>query len=176
MTIPPGVRSRVVPTLTGGPSLVAVLSECHSFQSMGRSDRSRCADACYRLCTRELKQNNKTTVSLFVNCTWLQSVVGGDSSLALWMRLGAAMNAITAFGLHRDDEPEHEPRSRLYIQQDRITLGLAVGLDIGLSTFMGRPPALSYRYISRQMPLDVSVDVLLNDSIPLAGLIDKHGW
>lgn len=137
---------------------------------------TRCADACYRLCTSELKQNNVLTVTLFQMATWFQSVVGGDSSLSLWMRKGASVAAVTAFGLHRDSTADGQRRARIYTQQERCDLCNAVILDTMLATFMGRPVSLSFRHISTPLPWDISTDVIMDDSISIDDKLDSNGW
>jgi len=132
------------------------------------------ADACYRLCTTELKQNNKLTVSLFISATWLQSMVGGDSSLSLHIRKGAALAAMTAFGMHEYREEEERSLPRAFIQDMRRIVGLMVTLDTILATFCGRPPGLSMRYVSCPMPWDISNEEVLDDSFPIEN--DPHSW
>jgi len=132
------------------------------------------ADACYRLCTTELKQNNKLTVSLFISGTWLQSMVGGDSSLSLHMRKGAALAALTAFGMHEYREEEERLLPRAFVQDMRQMVGLVVMLDTILATFCGRPPALSTRYVSCPLPWDITLEEAVDDSIPIT--YDANAW
>lgn len=132
------------------------------------------ADACYRLCTTELKQNNKLTVSLFIAATWLQSMVGGDSSLSLHMRKGAALAALTAFGMHEYREEEERLLPRAFVQDMRQIVALVVILDTVLATFCGRPPALSTRYVSCPLPWDMNVDEAVDDSVPVP--YDATAW
>jgi len=132
------------------------------------------ADACYRLCTTELKQNNKLTVALFISGTWLQSMVGGDSSLSLHIRKGAALAAMTAFGMHEYREEEERLLPRAFVQDMRRIVALMVTLDTLLATFCGRPPAISMRYVSCPLPWDITHEEALDDSIPIVK--DSNAW
>lgn len=103
-------------------------------------------------------------------------MVGGDSSLSLWLRRGAAASAVTAFGLHRNLEADQGPRARVYLQIERMVCANMCCIDTILPTFLGRPPALSQRFVTCPPPLDISAEVALDESIPLEGLIDENGW
>lgn len=51
--------------------------------------------------------------------------------------------------------------------------------DKQLATFMGRPPALSRRYITCQIPLDLSDDDIMAEGEELEtikGKLDLNGW
>ena len=51
--------------------------------------------------------------------------------------------------------------------------------DKQLATFMGRPPALSRRYVTSQLPLDLSDQQILTEGEELAaniGKLDSNGW
>jgi len=132
------------------------------------------ADDCYHLCTTWLKQHNKLSVSLQVAATRLQSVVGGDSSFALWIRKGAACAGLTAFGMHEYRPEEERKQARVFNHDQRHIVGLAVELDTVLATFTGRPPALSFRYITCPPPYDIDIATVLDDSIPIRA--DVNGW
>jgi len=133
-----------------------------------------CADACYQLCTTWLKQHNKLSVSLQVSATWLQSVVGGDSSFALWIRKGAACAGLTAFGMHEHRPEEESTQARAFSHDQRHIVSLAMTLDTMLATFTGRPPALSFRYVTCPSPYDIDITTALDDSISIK--VDANGW
>ena len=85
------------------------------------------------------------------------------------------MSMITAFGLHLNKQ-ENDQRARLYVQLERFTFGIAISLDTVISTFMGRPPALSFRYVSCPMLLDIDAETAMDDTIPLEDKLDVGGW
>ncbi len=98
------------------------------------------------------------------------------SSYSLWKRLGSLVNAVTAFGLHRDLSAT-EPISHLYVEHNKRLFASTFSTDKVLATFLGRPPAMSRHYVSAQLPLDVSEeDVMADNHSRLREELDQNGW
>ncbi|KAL4884575.1 hypothetical protein BJY04DRAFT_168101 [Aspergillus karnatakaensis] len=102
----------------------------------------------------------------------------GDTSYVAWRRLGDLTATVYAAGLHQESTRGTDCPPFLH-QWRKMCFGAAFYADKCLSTFVGRPPFLNYRYCSISPPLDLTDQELiqggekLNDAI--AGL-DATGW
>ena len=81
-----------------------------------------------------------------------------------------------AFGYHCQGEDEIDRYARVYIQEQRHVLDMSMCLDINLSTFTGRSPSMSPRTVSSPLSLDIPLEIVLDDSIPLDDKFDGQGW
>ncbi|KAL4916365.1 hypothetical protein BDW62DRAFT_202866 [Aspergillus aurantiobrunneus] len=103
----------------------------------------------------------------------------GDTSYTAWRKLGSLTATIYAAGLHQ----EHARGQGTYppfLQQWRKTcFAAAFYADKCLSTFVGRPPFINYRYCSVSAPLDLSDEDLIAGGGRLEqamGRLDAAGW
>lgn len=95
-----------------------------------------------------------------------------------WHRLGELATGILEFGLHRESQqPGAVP---LYLLESRRRLfAAAYQLDKSITTFLGRPPRISWRHSDSRLPLDISDEALVADpptSILGEGLLHDNGW
>ena len=96
----------------------------------------------------------------------------------VWKRLGKLSTNILALGLH-DDDGHALKVSFLLRELRRRVFAASYVIDKRLCTFLGRPPRISRRYGSCQLPLDLSDHQLLADeaSIEIAlSKLDSSGW
>ena len=93
-------------------------------------------------------------------------------------------SATTAIGLHREADSAYSPISRMSPSfmvsefRRRLFCYVFVG-DKQLATFMGRPPALSRRYVTCHMPLDLSDEQMMAEGEELEKFksrLDSNGW
>ncbi|XXG99637.1 hypothetical protein Hte_005978 [Hypoxylon texense] len=106
----------------------------------------------------------------------LTSMIKGESSHTTYSQSSEIIATAVAMGLHQGVEAGDrlpffltEMRKRLFSQ--------TYSAEIGIATFLGRPPRISYRYCNLQPPLDLSVaQVILEENelaVALAGLDEK---
>jgi hypothetical protein len=132
---------------------------------------------CYRICER-MGQINDLTVWHLNLAIMLVTWCYGDDSYQAWRLMGDLASVVVALGYH--GTPQDEPQVTLYLQEFRKrALAGAHELDIGLATFVGRPPHLSRRYIGLGIALDLPGSVLLGPPEALEVAItklDSNGW
>lgn len=100
------------------------------------------------------------------------------AGIQVWDTSGQLASAVTAMGLHRESAVKgplpfvvKEIRKRLFVS--------AFVADKQLATFTNRPPRLSRRYCSYQLPLDLDDDQLMSEGDELLRHIanlDSEGW
>ena len=108
----------------------------------------------------------------------LMSQIVGDSSYRVWRRLGDLSTTVFALGLHQ--EIKTSPDVPFWLAEIRKRCFATVyAVDKLMATFVGRPPRISRRYCSIQVPLDIEVaDLALSDedlNLKLSQL-DADGW
>lgn len=148
----------------------------------GESSRE-CAEACLALCN-DIDSVNDFVISLMSAAYALQSWYEGDTSQQLWRRHGGLASAVTALGLHREADLAYSPTTNIspsfMVSEFRRRLFCYVFItDKQLATFMGRPPALSRRYTTCQIPLDLSDDEIMAEGEELETIrskLDPNGW
>ncbi|KAL4906211.1 hypothetical protein BDW74DRAFT_167366 [Aspergillus multicolor] len=95
---------------------------------------------------------------------------------AAWRKLGNLTATIYAAGLHQ----ENTRGCPAFLHQWRkISFAAAFYADKSLSTFVGRPPFINYRYCSISAPLDIRDEDLIAGGEQLAqamASINDHGW
>ena len=141
------------------------------------------AEACLALCN-DIDTPNEFVIALMKNAYSLQSFHEGDTSQQLWRRLGGLASAITAAGLHREADSAYSPSSSqapsfLVAEFRRRLFCMFYSADKQLSTFMGRPPALSKRYATCKIPLDLTEEEMMatGDELDLIrSRLDANGW
>ncbi|KAL4928477.1 putative C6 transcription factor [Aspergillus undulatus] len=108
----------------------------------------------------------------------LRTQYWGDTSYAAWRRLGDLTSTIYAAGLHQ--ESTRSQNCPPFLQQwRRVCFSTAFDADKSISTFVGRPPFIHYRYSTNSPPLDVSDEVLIAGGERLdqeMSNLDAAGW
>ena len=142
-----------------------------------------CAEACLAFCN-DIDALNEWVIALMNNAYVLQSLYEGDSSQQLWRRHGGMASAVTAAGLHREADPAYSPNSGLQpsflvAEFRRRLFCMFFAADKQLATFMGRPPALSRRYSTCKIPLDLTEEEMMATGEELDAIrsrLDPNGW
>lgn len=96
----------------------------------------------------------------------------------LWRRVGSFTSDVTALGLHRDVDADKSLPFFLRELRKR-GFGAATAGEMGLATFMGRPPYLTRHYCAFLLPLDLDDDQLMMEGPELTEAIqrlDPQGW
>lgn len=95
-----------------------------------------------------------------------------------WRRLGDLSTTIFALGLHQEIKVSQDVPFWMAEIRKRC-FGAAYAVDKLMATFVGRPPRISRRYCSIQIPLDLEIaDLALGDdelSTKISQL-DANGW
>ncbi|TAQ91053.1 hypothetical protein B7494_g587 [Chlorociboria aeruginascens] len=115
---------------------------------------------------------NLQMLALLVKNWALQTIISGETSLLNWRLLGDLVSASTALGLHRQVDSE---QVTFLSELKRRTFTAIFKIDKGASLFVGRPPALSYRYTKFKFPLDLSDEVLVSGGEDLVKAIKNMG-
>ncbi|OJJ98281.1 hypothetical protein ASPACDRAFT_1871775 [Aspergillus aculeatus ATCC 16872] len=124
-------------------------------------------------CAGRAMKGAKEMMLHFKKCAdGLLTVVG----LSCWRQHGDTIAVTTSIGLHREPSSEwnevsfqHELKRRLY--------SAIFAFDKVASTLTGRPPLLSRRYSTTQLPLDISDhDILSGNVRSAAAKLDSDGW
>ncbi|KAI0872511.1 hypothetical protein GGS24DRAFT_434197 [Hypoxylon argillaceum] len=115
---------------------------------------SEIASTCLNFC-RDCEALDDLFVWLLFENTGLTASIKGDGSYAVYSETGEFVNAIVAMGLHLDVK-QGKPRIPFFLEQMRIrTVAGAYSSEISISSYLGRPPRLSYRYCNLVPPADV---------------------
>ena len=160
----------------------------HDFQAPFLGDRKtysekmrQCAEGCLALCN-DVDTVNEIVLSLMAVTYCLQSQNEGDTSQRLWRRHGGIISAVTALGLHREPETLYSPSTDhcfLIAEYRRRLFCYFFSMDKQVATIMGRPPALSRRYTTCKMPLDLSCEQMMAEGEELESIkarLDPMGW
>ncbi|KAL4864656.1 hypothetical protein BDV12DRAFT_188750 [Aspergillus spectabilis] len=102
----------------------------------------------------------------------------GDTSYIAWRRLGDLTATIYAAGLHQESTRGSDCPAFLH-QWRKTCFSAAFYADKCLSTFVGRPPFINYRYCSISPPLDLKDEDLIAGGEQLNSAIsnlDPVGW
>ncbi|TVY65546.1 hypothetical protein LSUE1_G009661, partial [Lachnellula suecica] len=141
-----------------------------------------------KVCVREMKTCIEKCIELsrhslqpmFCNLLYknllLETVLEGDSSLSVW-NLHHELSAIfSAVGLHCY---QGTPTITLRSEMIKRLSAACFWNDKEISMFTGRPPALSHRYYTCPLPLDIADEVLLEGGERLQlelDALDENGW
>lgn len=136
-------------------------------------------DACMK--TREfcdqVEQTNDLTLWLLVSLSAFASWCFGDDSSRAWFLIGHLSSAIAALGFHKGFSEESKPP---YVAELRKrVMALAHQRDKELATFVGRPPRLSRRYYTMDLPLDLPDSIIIGpvEQFETArAKLDENGW
>lgn len=96
----------------------------------------------------------------------------------LWKRHGSLVSSVTALGLHRDHDVAN-PRAFIVSELRKRQFIAIFCHDKTIAAFTGRPPLLSRRYSTCQLPLDLSDEQLMADEPELSQIkkrLDTNGW
>lgn len=95
----------------------------------------------------------------------------------IWRKMGDAISTFFALGLHEEIKPG--PNTPLFLCQLRkMAFGRVYSADKELSAFLGRPPRLSKKFCTFQLPLDIDMSYLeLSEEETIRqNKLDSHGW
>ncbi|RAH39940.1 uncharacterized protein BO95DRAFT_488819 [Aspergillus brunneoviolaceus CBS 621.78] len=161
------------------PDSPAIASYCAGRAMKGAKEMmlhfKKCASMCIEVCS-ELGGVNVLFLHLLYKHNIMESNVSGDKSLSCWRQHGDTIAVTTSIGLHREPSSEwnevsfqHELKRRLY--------SAIFAFDKVASTLTGRPPLLSRRYSTTQLPLDISDhDILSGNVRNAAAKLGSDGW
>lgn len=122
----------------------------------------RMVNECIGFC-RDIGCCNDLLACLLFESTLLLERVQGCSHPAAWLRMGEACDMVVMLGFHRQKRVDSATPS--YLCELRIRLIQQIYChDKFLSTYLGRPPRLSYRYCATQLAHDVSDDDICSDT------------
>ncbi|KAL4777973.1 hypothetical protein BJX76DRAFT_180889 [Aspergillus varians] len=108
----------------------------------------------------------------------LRTQYHGDTSYLAWRKLGDLTSTIYAAGLHQENTRAQNCPPFLH-QWRKICFTAAFYADKSLSTFVGRPPFINYRYCTISPPLDLSDEDLIAGGERLdqaMANLDAAGW
>lgn len=133
------------------------------------------AEACLSFC-RDCEAMGDMFTWLLMETYCLMAMIKGESSHATYTLSGEIISSVVAMGFHQDIKMNGRIPFFLLEIRKRLLTQTYSG-EIGIATFLGRPPRLSHRYCNLEPPLDLSVSqiVLEGDALALAlaGLDDK---
>lgn len=135
------------------------------------------SDTCIAFCEQSGHLNDPGMWLIYENFL-LMTLVVGDSNYRVWRRLGDLSTTVFALGLHQ--EIKVSPEVPFWLAEIRKRcLATTYAVDKLMATFVGRPPRISRRYCSIQLPLDIEIaDLALSDeelNVKLSQL-DPDGW
>ncbi|KAI0199431.1 hypothetical protein F4808DRAFT_432462 [Astrocystis sublimbata] len=112
------------------------------------------ASTCLNFC-RDCEALDDLFVWLLIENSNLTAALKGDGSFAVYRETGEFVNAVVAMGLHIDVR-QGKPRLPFFLEQLRVRVAVgAYTSEISTSSYLGRPPRLSYRYCNLTAPLDI---------------------
>ncbi|KAK3166840.1 hypothetical protein OEA41_009965 [Lepraria neglecta] len=138
------------------------LSEPRDLEKLSVVSEELCRNA-WSLLETELPKNQREWVA---------------SCYLLWKRHGSLVSSVTAYGLHREPKEGYPDTFMASELRKRQFIGVFI-TDKTLATMTGRPPLLSRRYSTCQLPLDLSEEQLMADEPELSHIrskLDSDGW
>ena len=138
-------------------------------QPIGRVDRAKVllklVDECIELC-RRCGSCSDLFACLMYERSPLVEWVRGDVSAEAWTRFSDVCNLAVELGLHR--EKRVDARTPFFLCELRIRLFGAIYVhDKYVSTYLGRPPHISYRHCVIQLPTDLCDDEVCSEQTEL---------
>ncbi|KAI0451749.1 hypothetical protein F5B21DRAFT_485977 [Xylaria acuta] len=136
------------------------------------------ASTCLNFC-RDCEALDDLFIWLLIENSVLTASLKGDGSYAVYRETGEFVNAVVAMGLHIDVK-QGKPRIPFFLEQmrTRIVVG-AYSSDVSISSYLGRPPRLSYRYCNLTAPLDIPDIQLIAGEDEIARIMasfDENGY
>ncbi|KXJ85336.1 hypothetical protein Micbo1qcDRAFT_99602, partial [Microdochium bolleyi] len=102
------------------------------------------------------------------------------SSFAVYQASGTVINALIAMGLHEPEAPGSEQHVPFFLAELRKrAFASSFAQEVGLATFLGRPPRLSYRYCRFRPASGLTNQEILLPAAERAELLtrlDAHGF
>lgn len=156
------------------------------FRARGQSNFDRhktmltAFDACMqtRAFCDQVEQTNDLTLWLLASAAILATWCFGDDSSRAWRLMGDLSSAIVVLGFHRGFE-DGESGPPYLVELRKRVVSLAYELDKEFATFVGRPPHLSRRYCTVDLPLDLP-DSIIEGPAELfeaaKAKLDENGW
>ncbi|KAJ6090564.1 hypothetical protein N7486_009379 [Penicillium sp. IBT 16267x] len=137
-------------------------------------------DACMktRAFCDQVEQTNDLTLWLLVSASTFTTWCFGDDSSRAWCLIGDLSSAIAALGFHRGFKNE-EPNPPYLVELRKRIMALAHQRDKELATFVGRPPRLSQRYYTMDLPLDLPDSIIIGPVEQFESArakLDENGW
>ncbi|KAJ3567914.1 hypothetical protein NPX13_g6601 [Xylaria arbuscula] len=135
---------------------------------------STCLDFC-----RDCEALDDLFVWLIIENMALTESIKGGGSYALYRESGEFVNAIVAMGLHIDVK-QGKQRIPFFLEQIRTRMVAgAYSTDISISSYLGRPPRLSYRYCNLTPPIDIPDTQIIASEDEIARIVsslDENGF
>lgn len=157
----------------------AVFTEARSSHDaahpVGRVDMAKAmlkmVDECIDFC-RKCGSCSDLFACLVYECSPLVEWVRGDVSAEAWVRFSEVCNVAVELGLHK--EQHVDARTPYFLWELRIRLFGAIYVhDKYVSTYLGRPPRISYRHCVIQLPTDLSDDEVCSSQAELVNTVEK---
>lgn len=126
----------------------------------------------------QVEQTNDLTLWLLASVYTLATWCFGDDSACAWCLMGYLASVIAALGFHKGFKGGESGPPYLIELRKRV-IALAHERDKELATFVGRPPRLSQRYFTVDLPLDLPDSVLIGpveDFEAAKAKLDVNGW
>ncbi|KAJ5547995.1 hypothetical protein N7513_005229 [Penicillium frequentans] len=136
-------------------------------------------DACIktRAFCDQVEQTNDLTLWLLVSVSTLATWCFGDDSSRAWCLVGDLSSALAALGFHKGfNEKSSSP---YLVELRKRVMALAHQRDKDLATFVGRPPRLSIRYYTMDLPLDLPDHIIIGPTKQFESAraeLDENGW
>jgi hypothetical protein len=138
---------------------------------------SEAADSCVSFC-RECDTLDDMFIWLLMENQPLTSAIRGEGSFIAYSQSGEVNNAVVAKGLHQ--EIHADARTPFFLAQIRKWAFVQVyGVEVSIASFLGRPPRLSYRHCTIDMPLDLTEREIVYEGPKLQAALkalDGNGW
>ncbi|KAI5919053.1 hypothetical protein F4810DRAFT_689413 [Camillea tinctor] len=133
------------------------------------------SSACLAFC-RECEVLDDLYLWLLLENVGLTDTIKGQGSYAMYRESGELVNAVVAVGLHQDIR-SGKPGMPMFIEEMRKRILVQTySADISISSFLGRPPRLSYRYCNLDPPLDISERQLLLNKREIVSSLNANGF
>ncbi|KAI0123963.1 hypothetical protein BJ170DRAFT_67921 [Xylariales sp. AK1849] len=131
------------------------------------------AQACLSFC-RECETLDDMFIWLLGESVCLTASIKGDGRYVTYQECGEYQSAIVAMGLHQDIKANDKVPFFLAELRKRARAA-AYCQEVGVSSFLGRPPRLSYRHCNLEPPLDITDKRLVLDRHLLDPIVASLG-
>lgn len=127
---------------------------------------------------------NSLLLYLTYKAAILESMIAGDAAPSFWRLHGQNVALVTYLGLHALQDGGRGDRPGPYVptaaeEVRRRLVSQVFLIDKVASSFSGRPPLLSRKYMLTPLPLDLGDELLLSDPGAIAAAVaalDENGW
>ncbi|PKX91111.1 putative C6 transcription factor [Aspergillus novofumigatus IBT 16806] len=134
------------------------------------------SDACLQFCDDSGVVHDPLGWLLYQH-THLLTLVYGNNDYRAWRKLAQLSTVVFTLGLNQTELNARMPFFLAELRR-RLMAGAYI-MDKQLSTFLGRPPQIIWRYCDVQLPLDLRYDEILADPATrdaAIGRLDANGW